>query len=290
MPKSKTRKRRAQLRATAHRQPAKSPVSTTAARNTRFTRLNLGTDYRRRRGDTAAEKFDAWLTRTWTGRRTTIALVLAICATAALAIALLVNEHKQDLFDNAPYCLSATETNCEQVLTAAIQDKGGTGGVGSKPPPIYYLDLTGPQPADGRFDLPEESALWDSAESGDTVTAYVWNGAVVRILDGSAAGDTDNAPVVGITLNAALLASAGVCSLAFAVLLIRIVHVGRGDKDGWSRKLVPFNPIALAAVFLFPIGTMAGSQFESIPISLLCGAGFTSIAAIYILVNWLRTR
>ena len=288
MPKSKSRKRRAQPRPTAHTQPAKSPAGNTTTRDTRFTRMNLGTDYRRRRR-AGPDDFDAWLTGTWTVRRAGVALVLAICATAALAIALLVNLHEQDLFDNAPYCLSATETNCEQVLTATIQDRGEIRG-GSKSAPVYYLDLTGPQPADGRFDLPEESDLWGGAASGDTVTAYAWHGAVVRILDGSVAGDTDNAPAVGITRLAALLASAGVCSLAFAILLIRIVQVSHGHKHGWSRKLVPFNFFAMCAALFFPVGAIVGSQFESIPISLLGGAGLTSIAAIYVLVIWLRTR
>jgi hypothetical protein len=138
----------------------------------------------------------------------TIALMLAVCVAAAVAIALHVVQHEQDLFEKAQYCRSASDTGCKLEIAATIERKGDSGGKS----PTYYLDLAGSQPADGRFNLPEESSLWESAATGDTVTAIVWNGAVV------------------------------------------------------------------------------GSQFESITVSLLCGAGLTSVAAIYVLVNWLRTR
>jgi hypothetical protein len=285
MPSSKARKRRAQLRPTERARAAKRRATITDAANyTRFTRLSPGSDYRHR--PSSIDEFDAWLTRTWTVRGAAIALAVAMCAAVAFAIALGVDLHEQDLIDNAPYCLSATETDCELPLTATIQDRGDTHGRN----PIYYLDLTGPQPADGRFNLPEESDLWDSAISGETVTAMVWNGAVVQIVDDSAAGDTDNAPAVAITQFAALLAFAGVCSLAFAMLLIRISQVAHGHRNGWSRKLVPFNPVALAAVFLFPVGALAGVQFESISLALLCGAGLPSIAAIYVAAHQMIRR
>lgn len=212
MPKSKARKRRVQPRPPAR------------------TRTAAGPGYQRWRGDAICYEFDAWLTRTWTVRGLTIALLLAVCAVTAFAIALHVVQHEQ------------------------------------------------------------ESSLWDGAATGDSVTAIVWNGAVMRIVDGGEEGDTDNAPTVGITRLAALLSSAGVCSLAFAMLLMRVFQARHADAYGWSTMLVPFNPVALSAAILFPIGAVVGSQFESITVSLLCGAGLASFAAIYVLVNWLRSR
>jgi hypothetical protein len=238
------------------------------------------------RGPATFEDFDEWIAELWTLRWTAVALMAAVCVAVSFGALLHVKQREQQAFDNAPICALATDRNCTLEYAATVQDKGSTSGK----MPTYYLDLAGPQPADGTIDLPRENALWDSAASGDTVTAIVWNGAVVSVIDGTVVGDTAAAPALQTTIFVALFASSVFWVLASAMFFLRMLQMDRGILASWSRVLVPLNLVAMAGIFLFPLGALPGSQWESALGVVLTGLALTAFGAIIVVVTWLRNR
>jgi len=232
------------------------------------------------------EAFDEWLTETLSVRWTAVMLVVAICAAVAFDLGTRAKLHEQEVFDKAPLCASAADTDCKVERTATIQNKDY---VRSKPR-TYYLVLADSQGSSGRIDLPSSKPLWEYAVVGDDVTVLSWHGHPVRVIDGDVAGDTLDAPAWATVTYEVLLASALVWVVAFAALSLRIFQVGRWADNGWNRVLVPVNPVALTAVIFFPIGSLVGRQSGSFLVALVSGAAVPAFTSLYLLVNWLRHR
>jgi hypothetical protein len=234
---------------------------------------------------TTADAFDRWLTSLWTLRIASVTLGLAVCVAVLFAFVLNGEERAQQVYDSAPVCAAGATADCVDLFDATISGKTDTGGKNSE----YYLTLAGTAPASGQFSIPMVRA-WDGMNVGDNVTATVWNGQVVQITDGSISADTDMAPSMTTAVFVALFVSSVAWVVAFALFGARVLAAARGHALGWTRALIPVNPVAALSVFLFPIGALGGSTNGSILISALGGAGLSAAAGSYFVVNWIRKR
>ena len=235
---------------------------------------------------TTADAFDRWLTSLWTMRIASVTLAIAVCVAVLFAFLLNAKERTLQVYESAPICASESTANCVILLDATISGKTETGG---KTPHQYFLTLAGPVPASGQIAI-LRYPVWDGMNVGDTVTATVWNGEVVRIADGAIVGNTSSAPSIQTATFAALLASAIVWVVTFALFAVRVFEAGRGRALGWSRALIPVNPAMGVSVFVFPFGSIAGAGNGSTPEAVLIGVGGSALAGSYFVVNWIWIR
>lgn len=270
MPKSRVRKKRPQQRPAADRAG-----------------WDAGTNASWRRSPNRAADFDPWMIDTWTPRWTLLVTFILVCTTVILAMVLSAEQRDLHSFETAPMCGPGQTVGCQLRIPVTIQDRGQSG---TSKNPSYYLDVSGAAPADGQIDLASQDALWNSATAGDSATAVVWNGAVVRIDDNGVVGDTSQAPYVRTLLVGGFLLAAAVWALVSALYTTRVVQTNRSDENGWTRHLVPLEIPALIAAICFPIGAMIGTQMESFTVSVASGAGLTAIACIFLLFRQLADR
>lgn len=278
MPKSKARRKRPQPR----------PSSTSTGRYNSPDSLPTASD---------PARFDAWMAVTWRLGWTILAGLACLCTTVILAFVLRAQQHDVQVFENAPTCAPGESVGCRMLIPVTIESRGQSG---SSKDPTYYLDLSGLAPADGAIDLPGQTALWNEAVAGDSATAIVWDGAVVRIEDegiddsGDAvievSGDTSQAPGVRTVLIEGMLITAAVGVAASLVFALRIAQSHRGAVDGWTRLLVPLELPALLAPFCFAIGVLLGQRNESLTEAVAVGAGLTAFASVILVFTWLRNR
>jgi hypothetical protein len=275
MPKSKVRKKRPQQRsavAPAWRDdPYRSPGRASWPRS----------------APSEPGEFDAWMTDTFTLRWTVLVTLATVCAAVVLALVLGAENRDLQAFENAPICAAGRSVGCQAEIPVTIEDRGQ---YGSSKDPTYYVDVSGAAPADGRIELPGQSALWNAATAGDSATAIVWNGVVVRIEDNGVDGDTSEAVGVRTVLVEGLLIAAIVCAAASAVLTARVAQSRLGDEDGWTRILVPLEAPALLASLFFPVGALIGQESESLTTSVALGGGLTAFGCLVLVFNRLRNR
>ena len=234
-----------------------------------------------------ADAFDQWLISLWTLRIGSVTLALALCAAAFFAFVFNDRERVQQAYDRAQACTAGVSTNCLTSLDATISGKSESGG--GKIPRQYHLALEGSAPASGQFTLTKEPA-WDGMNIGDNVTATVWNDEVVHITDGPISADTTLTPSIQTATDAALLASSIAWVVAFALFTVRVAAARRGHARGWSRALIPLNPVVGASVFLFPFGSTLSAASGSALVAVLSGVGVSVVAGSYFVVNWVRKR
>lgn len=235
----------------------------------------------------ASADFDNWVTAIWTLRWTLVAVGISICGTVILAFVLGAVERDARAYANAPVCAAGASVGCQMEIPVTIQDHGEGG---SSRDPIYYLDLSGAAPADGQIDLPGQTTLWYSATAGDSATAIVWNGAVVRIEDDGIEGDTIQAPGIHVVLVQGLLISGVVWIITSVLFAARIAAWSQSVDSGWARALPPLQMPAFLATIFFPFGALIGQTHESLNESVATGGGLTAFAAVWVAVSWLRHR
>ena len=275
MSKSNAAKRKKQARARAAAR-VNVPRSTTG-----------GTRSVPARAVTTADAFDQWLTSLWTLRIACVTLAFALCVAALFAFLLNGREHAQHTYESAQVCMAESTGDCVILLDATITGKTKTGG---KSPPQYLITLDGPAPASGQITM-LEAPIWDGMNIGDSVTASVWSGQVVRVTDGAISGDTSEAPSIQTATVEAIFASSIAWVVTAALFAVRVFEAGRGRALGWSRVLIPVNLPAGLSVFLFPFGSLAGATSgSSILVAVLGGVGLSALAGSYFVVNWFRKR
>jgi hypothetical protein len=265
MPKSKARKKRAQ------------------GRNGR----EYGQGYRfttrsQHRAVSGPVQLDDWLTDRVTLPFAVIATAVALCVTVVLAFATVALDRDTRAFEDAPVCTAGKSVGCLTAIPATIQARSQYGG--GKAPTTYYVDLSGAAPANGEIDMAGQNALWNVAAAGDEVTAFVWNGAVVRVDDAGVSGDTSMAPGARSMLAQGFLISGVVWILVGVYTLLRLCDVA------WTRRLVPAGPSLLVALVSFPLGALIGDQSESLTAAMAFGIGFSAFAALFETYRWLRYR
>jgi hypothetical protein len=156
---------------------------------------------------------------------------------------------------------------------------------------LAAMDLTGPEPANGRIQMTGANALWKTALIGDPVTAYVWNGAVVRVEDVGVSGDTSVAPELQDILVQGLLISGVVWIFTAAYFTARLWQIRTGRPDGWIHRLAPLGiPLALAAL-AFPGGAIFGENINELLASVTrIGVGVPAAYAPFQVYQWLQYR
>lgn len=267
MPKSKARTKR----------------TITQGRNDREYRRAYGVTTRSTRGPASdPAQFDDWLMDRVTLPFAAIATAVALCVTVVLAFATVALDRDTREFETAPVCAAGQSAGCLTAIPATIQVRSQYGG--GRAPTTYFVDLTGAAPANGEIDMSGENAVWDVAAAGDAVTAFVWNGAVVRVEDAGVSGDTSMAPAMQSMLVQGFLISGFVWILVGVYVLLRL-----GDVR-WTRYLIPAGPPLFVALFSFPIGALIGHQTESLTAAVAWGVGFIVFAALFQTYRWFRDR
>jgi len=139
-------------------------------------------------------------------------------------------------------------------------------------PTHYYLDITGPGAPSDSVELIEDAPVWYAARPGDDAVLWLWHGAVVKVSDAGADGETVYAPRlhVAVTISGAMAALA--CTVAFGLCALRVHDAASTAGYGWSMRLVPLLPIAALGAFGFTLGTAAAAQFGSVIACLISGA------------------
>ena len=244
--------------------------------------------YRRRRENqgtaqfSRASEFDAWLTDR--SLRATLGLVLAALGVViAFTSVLRAEEHERTAYESAPVCSATARTgSCKPEVPIIIADKGSIGGKS----PTYYLDITSSvPPANGRIDLPAQTALWNAAASGDQASATIWNNAVVNIDDYGTDGNTTDTPGENISVLELVIAAATICVSMFALFARSIDRCANG-RFGAADRILPALNLSMTFLTLgFTLGSIVAADQDALADGIVTAAVISAIGFVFILFD-----
>lgn len=230
--------------------------------NSRYGRANSGTG-------SVAERFDTLLAAT-SLRGVVVMLVLSLVATVLLGVFAVRANSAQEQYAHAPNCaVSTPASGCLGMASVTIVGKTTNGGKA----PSYWLDLSGPAPADGQITMANQYPVWNEVSQGDQVTATVWHGRVVAITDYVDTGDTSNAPAIDVTLYDGLFLGAFVWTGMFALFAFRVRALRDGAVQNWTRAVAPLCFFLFPGGFGLGFGAFVSAQEDASPVWAL-GTGF----------------
>lgn len=207
--------------------------------------------------------------------------LVAVGALVAFALELRAGEHDRSVYESAPACSATVIGSCTTQFQITVTDKGSTGGKS----PTYYLDISGVSPADGRIELPAQTALWNTAAAGDAATATVWNNAVVSIDIYGTSGDTAATPGVNIPAIELVIAAAAIWASMFALFALRIDRSATGRYGAVDRIMPALNLYLFFPALGFTFGSILASQQDSLADGIGTGAVISAIGAVFILFD-----
>lgn len=234
---------------------------------------------------------DSWLSPS--GRiRLMIALILLVAGAAAItawrAAAYASDTASAQAFKDAPACASASAAapgcvlNVPVVVVRAWTESSG----GRNPTFSYYVDLSGPAPADGTLQL-SRSYYLPTGDTGST-DALVWRGHVAALLDTGQEFDTPSTPAVLTDVDLNWLVAAALCTLALLAVLLSLLTSLRHSL--WRYAVV--IPPVIAAIS-FTIGAAAGYEPDAGHAGLYIGTtifGFLAVISALVSLKVYRER
>ena len=210
----------------------------------------------------ATERFDAALAAT-SLRGVVVMFVLSLLATVLLGVFAVHANSAQDQYAHAPNCAVRTPASgCLGMVSVTIVSKTTNGGKS----PSYWLDLSGPAPADGQITMANQYPVWNEVSQGDQATATIWHGRVVAITDYVDTGDTSNAPAIDVTLYDGLFLGAFVWAGMFALFSFRVRALRNEATGNWTRAVVPLYFVLILGGFGLGFGAFVSAQEDSSPV------------------------